>query len=97
MKVFTLEKMISVREKDILIVDTLLSTPRLESFQSFLYRLRGRGEAIKPTESVDIVTLPCKQFWLVLFVWHYKSKHLATVATVHGKILEWEKIGEFGK
>ena len=67
LKVFTPEKMIAVREKDMQIVNALLSTPGLESFRSFLYRLRGRGEAIKPTELVDIATLPCKQFWLVIF------------------------------
>ena len=62
LEVFTPDEMISVREKDMQAVDALLSTPGLESFRSFLYRLRGKGEAIKPTESVDIAILPCKQF-----------------------------------
>ena len=72
LKVFTPDVMISVRKRDdnaSLTVETLLNTPGLESFRSFLYRLRGDRETIKPSESVDIATLPCKQCDWLYFVY----------------------------
>ena len=84
LKVFTPDKINSVREKDMQVVDALLNTPGLESFRSFLYRLRGKGEAIKPTESVDIATLPCKQFGCLYHTYCLKERASYKIYTVVG-------------